>query len=155
MSSSTDAAYLELCQKFADRSRNSKLRVNLFDDEEEEEGIEFDEFQPNILHYSWITGGRKDSELMLATEEECLFVSNGKITKDKSEAFTCNVKKCGARVYLKQNGIAIKVADHTVTHGSMYDEYLKLQCRNYMREECAFAGASKSISDIFGEATAM
>lgn len=156
MSSSTDTAYLDLCKKFAERSNHSKLAVNLLDDDDdEEEGIEFDEFQPKALHYLWITGSRKDSELMYATEEQCLYVSNGKILKDKSEAFTCHTKKCGARVHLKQTGAAIKVSDHTVNHGSMYYTYLKLQCRNYMREECAFAGASKSISDIFQEATVM
>lgn len=156
MSSSTDAAYLDLCKKFAERSEHSKLAINLLDeDEEEPEGVEFDDDETNIIHYSWINGIRKDSELMYAVEEECLYVSNGKIVKDQSEAFTCHVKKCGARVHLKQNGIAIKVADHTINHGSMRKTYMELQCRNFMREECEFAGASKSISDIYQEAVVM
>lgn len=156
MSSLTDFSYLELCKKFAERSQNSQIAINSDLLDEDEEGIEFDgKNEPRLINYCWINGGRKDSELMYDKEEQYLYVSNSKILKDGSEAYTCQVKKCGGRVYLKTNQTAVKVSDHTVNHGSMYKDYMKLQCRNFMREECEFSGASKSISDIYNEALLM
>lgn len=155
MSSLSDVSYSELCQKFADRLLHSplSLKSNIFDDDDE--GIEFDnKHDPVTFNYCWTTGSRVDSELMYATEEQCLYVSNGKILKDGSEAYTCTVKKCKGRVYLKKNKIAIKVADHTVSHGGMYNDYMELQCRSFMREECECAGA-KPIKEIYDEAVIM
>lgn len=89
---------------------------------------------------------------MWAVEEQCLYVSNGKIVKENNEAFTCYLKKCSGRVYLRQNGIAYKVKNHTIMHGSMYKTFMELKCRDEMRQGCMNAGASKSISDIYSEA---
>lgn len=158
MSSVNDSSYTELCKKFADRLQHSQLAINssLLDEDDEPEGIEFDSCnEAKAINYCWINGKRKDSDLLYSMEEQCFYVSNSKILKDGSEAYTCNVKKCGGRVHLKKNEIAVKVADHTVSHGSMYKYYMELQCRNFMREECEFSGASKSISDIYQEALIM
>lgn len=156
MSSSCDAAYLQLCKSFAERSLHAKLAFdtscNLDDDCENV----LDDSIPNSFCYEFIAGVRSDSELMWALEEEVLYMSNGKIvSRDDAEAFTCYVKKCSGRIYLKPNGVAYKVIEHSVQHGSMYSTYKQLQCRNYMREECKIAGASKSISDIYNDAVVM
>lgn len=59
---------------------------------------------------------------MYATEEESLYVANGKLlSKEDAEAFTCYIKKCTARVYLRSNGYAYKVANYSIQHGSMYN----------------------------------
>lgn len=152
--SACDETYLDLCNQFAERSKRASLfaidAINFSDDETEES---FGGVLPSSFHYIWIVGKRSDSELMWAVEEEILYVSNGKIiAKDQAEAFTCNVKGCTGRVYLKPDGVAFKVAEHSILHGSMYNTYMELQCRNYMREECKIAGASKSVTDIFEEA---
>lgn len=160
MSSLQDKNYIELCKKFAERSRHAKLAFDKDEDKDfdniEDKSNEFDESIPHSLNYTFITGDRKDSELMWVTDDECLYVSNGKIiAKDSSEAYTCIINKCNARVYLKPNGVAYKVTEHTVNHGNMYETYKKCQCRTYMREECKSAGASKSIKDIYDEAVVM
>lgn len=156
MSSTLDSSYSQLCKRLADLNEHSKLAINsnLWDDDDEnEEGIELDgDSDAKVVHFKWINGSRKNSELMYCIEEQCLYISNGKILKDNSEAYTCHVKNCAARIYLKRNEIAVKAADHTVNHGSMYKAYMELQCRNFMREECEYGGASKSVSDIYEEA---
>lgn len=78
MSSTYDADYLELCRHFKERSHFAKLILDTSDDRENDEE-DFEEI--NSFHYNWITGFRKGSELMWATEEECLYVSNAKIVK--------------------------------------------------------------------------
>lgn len=146
----SDNSYHELCKSFANRARNAKLH---FDATELEDIYdETEDFVPDDFHYSWIVGFRSTSEIMWAIEEEMLYVSNGKIVKSDEEAFRCHYPKCCGRVYLKQNGIAYKVTDHTIDHGSMYKTFLEMQCRQLMRDECQTAGASKSISDIYEEA---
>lgn len=154
MNNSPDESFLELCNEFSERSRlavRSAIDNLNFNDDENEES--FENILPSSFHYIWIVGKRSHSELMWAVEEEVLYVSNGKIiAKDQAEAFTCNIKNCKGRVYLKPNGAAYKVAEHTVLHGSMYNTYMELLCRNLMRDECKIAGASKSVTDIFEEA---
>lgn len=159
MSSLHDEAYLELCEKFAERSRHAKLAFDTSDnevfryDDDDDDDEELDDFVANSFYYTLIVGLRSDSELMWAVEEENLYVSNGKIiAKDNAEAFTCYEKKCYGRVYLKPNGIAYKVHEHTIAHGSMYKIYTEFVCREMMRQECKTAGASKSITDIYNEA---
>lgn len=155
MSSQYDDKYLELCKEFAERSRHAKLAFNTSENELSDinDNDEFEDIVPQSFHYTWVVGLRSNSELMFAVEEEMLYVSNGKIlAKDKAEAFTCHEKKCKGRVYLKPNGIAYKVHDHTIKHGSMYELYVELICREMMRQECKTAGASKSITDIYNEA---
>lgn len=153
MSSLCDEAYIQLCKQFEERSRHAKLafdtsEIDLDSDEEEPDSL-----IPRSFHFLWVVGKRSDSELMWAVEEEILYTSNAKIiAKDQAEAFTCHCKPCKGRVYLKPNGIAYKVTEHTVDHGSMYKQFVEFQCRNYMREECKTAGASKSIRDIYEEA---
>lgn len=154
MSTLCDETYLDLCNQFAERSRRAVLHsinaLNFSDDETEES---LDDVLPSSFHYLWIIGKRSGSELLWAVEEEALYVSNGKIiAKDRAEAYTCNVKGCTGRVYMKPNGVAYKIAEHSVLHGSMYNTYMELQCRNHMREQCKIAGASKSVTDIFEEA---
>lgn len=157
--SDVEENYSDLYKKFAERSRHAKL---IFDKDKEEDFDELDdqsyddEKTTQNLNYTFTTGDRLDGELMWVADDESLYVSNGKIVKtDNSEAFTCSVNKCTARVYLKPNGIAYKVAEHTVNHGSMYQTYKKFQCRSFMREECMSAGASKTPSDIYEAATRM
>lgn len=154
MSSLCDEEYIALCKTFAERSRHAKLAFDTSDDEFlENESEKIDDLVPNGFQYTWIVGLRSDSELMWAVEEEVLYVSNGKIiAKDNAEAFTCYGKNCKGRVYLKTNGIAYKIREHTIAHGSMYKTYTELVCREKMRQECRIAGASKSITDIYNEA---
>lgn len=147
-----DESYRELCESFAERARCAKLCCNLNEFEYEENDDNFNSFVPNNLQYTWTVGLRSDSELMWCLEDESLYVSNGKILKSSEEAFTCNYPKCQARVYLQQDGIAYKVKEHTIAHGSMYDKYMEMQCRQLMREECKSAGASKSVTDIYNDA---
>lgn len=152
MSSQYDKKYLELCKKFGERSRHARLAFNTSDIELLEDDDD-DDCIPESFHYIFIVGVRSDSELMWATEEENLYVSNGKIiAKEDAEAYTCYEKKCKGRVYLKQNGIAYKVHEHTIAHGSMYKTYIECICREMMRQECKNAGASKSITDIYNDA---
>lgn len=154
MSSLCDETYLQLCEKFKERSRHAKLALNTnLNDLSSDEAEEFDDVIPHSFHYLWIVGLRSDSELMWAVEEEAIYVSNRKIiAKDQAEAFTCKVKNCKGRIYLKPNGTAYKITEHTIDHGSMYKTYVELLCRNFMREECKTAGASKSVNDIYEEA---
>lgn len=143
--------YLKLCKSFEERAKQAKL----FSDDSENDCLETeDEFTvPNSFYYIWITGKKSNSELMFDMEEEMLYVSNGKIiARDQAEAFTCYIKNCTGRVYLKPNGIAYKVNEHSIQHGSMYKTFVEFECRSQMRDECKTAGASKTITDIFEEA---
>lgn len=150
-----DEEYLKLCEFFEEKSKHAKLCFNT-DDDSDENPDDANSFVPKNFHYKWIVGTRSDSELMWAVEEEVLYVSNGKIvSKDGDEAYTCYEKKCKGRIYLKQNGIAYKVKDHTIDHGSMYSKYSEIQCREMMREQCKISGASKSIKDIYEDAVIM
>lgn len=152
MSSLIDESYRELCKSFADRAKCATLCIDQIELDDEEDNDEFGPSVPNNLQYTWIVGLRSDSELMWCIDDEALYVSNGKISKSNEEAFTCNYTKCQARVYLKQNGIAYKVKNHTIEHGSMYEKYMEMQCRQLMREDVKAAGASKSISDVYNDA---
>lgn len=147
-----DESYRDLCESFAERARCAKLYFDENEIDYELENDDCDSIVPNNLQYSWTVGLRADSELMWCIDDESLYVSNGKIVKSNEEAFTCNYPKCRGRLYLKRNGIAYKVNHHTIDHGSMYNKYLEIQCRQLMRDECKSAGASKSVSDIYNDA---
>lgn len=151
MSSLHDKTYDELCEAFSERARCAKLYFDGNEIDDEDEDDDFDT-APNVLQYTWTVGLRADSELMWCIDDEALYVSNGKIVQSDKEAFTCNYPKCRGRIYLTQNGIAYRVADHTIDHGSMYNKFLEMQCRELMRDECKSAGASKSVSDIYNDA---
>lgn len=147
--SGVDKTYSDLCETFKERARSAKL---LFDTSENEIFDDDENCALQNLLYSWTVGIRSNSELLWVMKEEALYVSNGKILGNDEEAYTCYIKNCKGRVYLKQNGIAFKVAEHTVNHGSMYKLYVEMQCREQMREDCRNAGASKSIGDIYDDA---
>lgn len=133
---------------YEQRAKNAKEIFDVFDLFEQEN----DAIVPENFHYIFTPGIRFNSELMWAVQEECFYVSNGKIVNDDGdEAFTCYQKKCSARVYLKQNGFAYCVKSHTIAHGSMYALYIQMKCRNTMREQCLTAGPSKTINDIYND----
>lgn len=86
---------------------------------------------------------------------EVLYMSNGRRTAngdEEFEAFTCYIKKCPGRVYLRHDGIAFRISGHTVKHDSMHKLYIEMKCRGIMREMCKTAGASKSVADIYNDA---
>lgn len=156
--SSDEVDFLQMCTMFEERLVNAQKEFDIFELlDESTENIQNDGLDeiPKNFHYIWTPGIRFSSELMFAVEEEMLYISNGKMSKEAEEAFTCYNKKCGGRVYLKSNGIAYKVAPHTVLHGSMYKSFMEMQCRHAMREQCKVAGASKTITEIYGDAVIM
>lgn len=153
MSSLIDEAYINLCNEFRERATHARLAFTDLDEEDEFDD-NIDDAIPNCLHFNFING-QGDSELMWVPEEQCLYISNGKIVSSNAEAYTCYQKKCKGRIYLTAKGLAYKVAEHNVNHGSMYKEYAEKQCRSFMKEQCETAGSSKTISDIYEEAVMM
>lgn len=141
--------YSELFEMFAKRAKDAKAYLNNDDDNDDDNA---NILQPENLLYEFITGIREGSELIYDFKHEALYVSNGKILKDNTEAFTCYVKQCRGRVCLRPDGFAYKKAEHTIQHGTMYPTYVELKCRQMMRELCKTSGASTPIQDIYNEA---
>lgn len=135
-----------------ERCDEARKKFDIFGDSEQENN-EFESPIPDNIQYVWTPGKRFNSELMFSLGDEFLYVSNGKIVKrENAEAFTCYIKECKGRVFLKANGIAYIAAPHTVDHGSMYKDFICMQCRHEMRENCKTADASKSVKHIYEDA---
>lgn len=154
-----DEDFSILCKVLEEKSKDAEKIFSLFEQLDESSANndveDSNEIMPQNFHYIWTPGKRSDSELMWAVEEEVLYMSNGKIVGDNEEAYTCYLGGCNGRCRLKQNGIAYKVQEHTIDHGSMYKSFVEFQCRHHMREQVKIAGASKTISDIYEEAVTM
>lgn len=119
----------------------------------DEENDELESPIPNNIEYIWTPGKRFNSEIMFTLQDEFLYVSNGKIIKaENAEAFTCYVKQCKGRVFLKPNGVVYMGNPHTVDHGSMYENLALFQYRHEMRESCKTADASKTVKHIYDDA---
>lgn len=144
--------YSELFEMFAKRANDAKAYLNRagYDSENDDDNANI--LQPENLLYEFVSGIRDGSELIYDFQQEALYVSNGKILKDNTEAFTCYVKQCRGRVCLRPDGFAYKKAEHTIQHGTMYPKYVELKCRQMMRELCRTSAASTPIPDIYNEA---
>lgn len=142
---------MSLYTLFEERYLEARKEFDIFGPDEQND--EFDSPIPENIQYIWTPGKRFNSELMYSLEEEFLYVSNGKIVKsENAEAFTCYIKECKGRVFLKPNGIVYKGNSHTVQHSSMYKDLICMQCRHEMRENCKTADASKTVKQIYEDA---
>lgn len=115
------------------------------EDEEEEHLIE--------VIYQLIPGFRINSELMWAFEERQLYYENSYSNKTKLKAYTCRVKGCTARVFVREDGTAFRDTErkHLKSHGTQYQDYKFMYCDNMMKERAKTAPASMTPYDIYME----
>lgn len=149
-------SYLNLCSIFAEKAKDAQSYLS--EEKEDDINVSFVLETPvqQNLKYEWIAGKRDGSELLWASSEQMIYMSNAKIlVTDNSEAYTCYDKKCTARVHVRPDGFAYKKSEHTVAHGSMYDLFIELKCRNTMKDDCKTAPASKTVTDIYNDAIMM
>lgn len=106
-----------------------------------------------IVTFIWIQGLRENSKLMWVPNEENLYYANVRSREYDAMGYTCYVKKCTARIYLKDDGTAFKtqIREHC-NHETMYSVYREMQYINAMKENCQNASASITIREIYNDA---
>lgn len=120
------------------------------DDESENENLNIGFI---VITFLWIQGLRAKSKLMWVPDENNLYYANVRSREYEAMGYTCYVKNCTARIYLKVDGTAFKT--HSTTHsnhGSLYSVYKEMQCINRMKEKCKTASASVTIREIYNDA---
>lgn len=73
-----------------------------------------------LLMFTWIEGLRKGSRLIWVPNEECIFYSNAINQKDGAIACTCYIKGCKERIFIRNDGSAIRKTTPNHNHGSLY-----------------------------------
>lgn len=108
------------------------------------------------INYEIIPGLRVNSQLMWAYEENQLYYENAFSKKTRLKAFTCRVKGCPARVFVKEDKSAFRDhgTNHLPSHGSQYQQYKLMYCDNKMKEKARTAPASMLPYDIYMEVIA-
>lgn len=104
------------------------------------------------IKYEIIEGLRVNSQLMWPYEENQLYYENS-YSKKKLKAYTCRVKGCPARVFVKDDLTAFRdrETNHLPSHGSQYQQYKLMYCDNKMKERASGAPASMLPYDIYME----
>lgn len=108
------------------------------------------------VKYDIIAGFRVNSQLMWAYEENQLYYENSYSKKTKLKAYTCRIKGCPARVYVREDRSAFRDREikHLSSHGSQYQEYKFMYCDNRMKDRAKSASASMTPYDIYMEVIA-
>lgn len=99
-----------------------------------------------------IRGFRSGSDIIWDPDERMLYYQNSLNKVSKDMAWTCYVKNCDGRIFIKQNGTAYK-SNNTQheNHGHMYEIFMHMQYFNDMKDMCLTAPASVSVRDIYNE----
>lgn len=133
-------------------------------DDDDDEGVTNDEsngaFDINgriTFRYIWIEGLREGSRLVWVPTEECIYYSNAVSKKhDSAIACTCFVDDCTERIYILNDGTAIKDTNSSShTHGTLYNFYKERCLYTFMKQRCRTAPASALIRDVYNEAVAL
>lgn len=105
------------------------------------------------IKYSIIPGHRDGSELMWAYEEKQLYYKNSFSKKKNLTGFTCRIKGCQARVYVRSDKTAYRDlgSQHLAAHGSQYQEYKYMYCDDKMKQKAKTAPASMTAYNIYME----
>lgn len=108
------------------------------------------------LNYRMIPGLRTNSELLWAYEQQQLYYKNAYSTKTQITSYTCRIKGCNARVFVKPDGSAFQdpLNTHLISHGSQYQEYKLMYCDNEMKERAKAAPGSMTPYEIYMEVVA-
>lgn len=107
--------------------------------------------------YTWIEGLREGSRLVWVPTEECIYYSNAVSKKhDNAIACTCFVDECTERIYILNDGTAVKDRNSSShTHCSLYNFYKERYLYTFMKQRCRTAPTSALIRDIYNEAVAL
>lgn len=108
------------------------------------------------VKYTIISGLRENSEVMWAYEQNQLYYQNSYSAKTQLTSYTCRVKECKARVFVRPNKTAFQDMSipHLASHGSQYQDYKFMYCDSRMKERAKSAPASMSPYEIYMEAVA-
>lgn len=105
------------------------------------------------VKYEIIPGLRANSRLMWAFEENQLYYENSYSKSKQQRPFTCRVKGCPARVFVRDDQTAYRDLEttHLSSHGSQYQDYKLMYCTNEMKRRAVTAPASMTSYDIYME----
>lgn len=103
--------------------------------------------------YEMIRGFRKNSMLLWAFEEKQLYYWNSYSKERQIAGYTCRVKGCPARIYVRDDRTAYRELglNHLNSHKTQYSEYLQMRCENKMKDKAKDAVASMSPYEIYME----
>lgn len=104
----------------------------------------------NEVNYEMISGLRENSEILWDAEEHQLYYYNA--SKSVNSAFTCCVKACKARIFVRPDGTAFRneKSVHS-THGRQYEKYKLMYCHNRLKDKVLSSPSSKKLKDIYNE----
>lgn len=105
------------------------------------------------VRYTMIPGLRENSELMWAYEQNQLYYKNAYSTKTQLTSFTCRVKGCKARIFVRSDGSAFQDTSitHLASHGSQYQDFKLMHCENKMKQKAKTAPGSMTPLQIYME----
>lgn len=105
------------------------------------------------VKYKMIPGLRENSVLMWAYEQNHLYYKNAYSIKTKDTSYTCRVKECKARIFVRPDGAAFQdtTIKHLTSHGSQYQDYKFMYCDSKMKERAKTAPGSMTPYEIYME----
>lgn len=105
------------------------------------------------VRYTLIPGLRENSELMWTYEQNQLYYKNSYSAKTQLTSYTCRVKGCKARVFVRPDESAFQDPSitHLSSHGSQYQDYKFMYCDNKMKQKAKLAPGSMSPYEIYME----
>lgn len=129
-------------------SLSSKLLSEVKESEDEEES----DTGEISVNFQFVEGFRKGSRLVWAFEEQHLFYFNSYSKKTQSSGYTCYEDNCSARIFVKDDGRAFKIAakKHKI-HNTHYETYKHMYCCNLMKIKAKNAPASMTPHEIYKE----
>lgn len=116
---------------------------------------EDEETMTNVM-YRLIPGLRENSEVMWAFEQNQLYYQNAYSRKTQLTSYTCRVKNCKARVFVRPDKSAFQDTSiaHLASHGSQYQDYKYMYCDYKMKQRAKTAPASMTPYEIYMEVIA-
>lgn len=100
-----------------------------------------------VCEFEMIQGKRRDRTVLHSITENQLYVRN-KVLANGSVAYTCKVKNCKSRLYVKDGCCFFAEPFHGHLHGNKKDEICELKVIAQIKEKCAKPTASQTTSQI-------
>lgn len=105
-----------------------------------------------LVTFIWIQGIRSNSNLIYVPKEEQIYCCNGENKSYDAFRFRCYVKNCQSKIYVRNDGTAMREQCSNHNHGSMYLKHKEMECINLMKRLCLSAPASTTIREIYDHA---
>lgn len=107
------------------------------------------------VQYTMVPGLRENSEILWAFDEQQMYYKNSFSQKTQCTAYTCRVKGCTARLFVRPDKTAYRTEiNHLNSHGSQYKDFKLMYCDNQMKQRAKTAPASMAPYDIYMEVVA-